>query len=115
MDMEAKINATSNILEATDKEERGAVLKGYLFDWEQKEDYGFDKLIDKISRFWKTPVTQEMGGVVVERCSNKGIEQFLRMKGYVQITDQLVQTVERNPRADKEALLLLLAKMRDSK
>ncbi|KAE8360919.1 hypothetical protein BDV27DRAFT_148251 [Aspergillus caelatus] len=92
-----------------------SILQGYPYDWELKNDYGFDDMIQKLCRY-RVPIhaTEGMGVIVLERCFNAVAEKFLEYCPNVPITDKLFQTVERNPRVSQVNLLSLLAGKRDS-
>ncbi|KAE8421036.1 hypothetical protein BDV36DRAFT_281026 [Aspergillus pseudocaelatus] len=91
-----------------------SILQGYPYDWELKNDYGFDDMIQKLCRY-RVPIhaTEGMGVIVLERCFNAVAEKFLEYCPNVPITDKLFQAVERNPRVSQVNLLSLLAGKRD--
>ncbi|KAE8310623.1 hypothetical protein BDV41DRAFT_590270 [Aspergillus transmontanensis] len=113
-----KGDATVVLGEFTDFELTESMLEDYSYDKEQKDDDGddsFDQLIDALSYYKETiPTTEGLGVIVLERCNNQVAEWFLQCRPDLPITDKLFQAVERNPRADKEALLSLLARKRGS-
>ncbi|KAK6837171.1 hypothetical protein RU639_001381 [Aspergillus parasiticus] len=89
------------------------ILQDYSYDREQKDDDGFDSFDHLIYTLCEyeglIPATEGVGEIVLERCINEVAEKFLQYRPNLPITDKLLQAVDRNPRADKEALLSLLA------
>ncbi|KAE8402302.1 hypothetical protein BDV37DRAFT_295452 [Aspergillus pseudonomiae] len=93
------------------------VVVGELTDFEVTESLlqDFDRLISTLC-FYHAPIpaTEGVGVIVLERCHHEVAESFLQYYPEIPITDTLLQAVERNPRADKEALRSLLAGKRGS-
>ena len=111
---EERAQATVVISSLTDFEVTESILQGYPYDWESKNDYGFDDMLMWLDLYRvPIPATEGVGMLVLERCSNAVAETFLMNYPNIPITDKLFQAVERNPRADKEGLLSLLARIRD--
>ncbi|GMG32419.1 unnamed protein product [Aspergillus oryzae var. brunneus] len=113
-----KGRATVVFGELTDFELTESMLQDYAYDKEQKDDDGadsFDYLIGALC-YCKGPIpaTEGVGVIVLERCSNRVAEEFLQYRPNLPITDKLFQAVERNPKADKQGLLSLLARKRGS-
>lgn len=113
-----KAYATAVVEEFTDFELTESMLQDYAYDKEQKDDSGEDSFDDLIYTLCDhrgpIPATEEVGVIVLERCTNRVAEEFLQYRPNLPITDKLFQAVERNPKADKEGLLSLLARKRGS-
>ncbi|KAB8215331.1 hypothetical protein BDV33DRAFT_208405 [Aspergillus novoparasiticus] len=110
--------ATVVLGKLTDFELTESILQDYPYDKEQKDGYGedsFDDLIYTLCVYERPiPATEGVGVIVLERCTNRIAKRFLRYRPNLPITDKLFQAVERNPKADKEGLLSLLARKRGS-
>ncbi|KAB8275406.1 hypothetical protein BDV30DRAFT_236772 [Aspergillus minisclerotigenes] len=113
-----KGRATVVVGELTDFELTKSMLQDYSYNRDQKDDYGadsFDDLIDTLCNYGgPIPATEGVGVIVLERCTNRVAEMFLRYGPNLPITDKLFQAVGRNEKADKEGLLSLLASKRGS-
>ncbi|OGM48001.1 hypothetical protein ABOM_002743 [Aspergillus bombycis] len=110
--------ATAIVGELTDFELTQSILQDYPYDREQKDEMGFDAF-DYLVRALcycgaPIPPTEGVGVIVLERCHDKVAERFLHYCRGIPITDTLFQAVERNPKADKDALRSLLARKKGS-
>ncbi|GAB1210767.1 hypothetical protein APSETT445_009565 [Aspergillus pseudonomiae] len=104
--------------ELTNFELTESLLQDYTYDREQKDDDGFDSfdhlMYTLCGYHAPIPATEGVGVIVLERCHHKVAKRFLQYCPEIPITDMLFQAVERNPRADKEALRSLLSGKRGS-
>ncbi|KAE8332653.1 hypothetical protein BDV39DRAFT_199653 [Aspergillus sergii] len=114
-DAETKATVTMSFLNLVEGQEAIDLLQAYPYDWEQKEDHGFENLIQQLlPDDIPSPETEQVAGIIVERCSNEVIERFLNTDHQMSITDKVMQAAERNQRANKEPLLSWLAEKRES-
>ncbi|GMG11271.1 unnamed protein product [Aspergillus oryzae] len=105
-DAETKATVTMAFLNLVEGQEAIDLLQAYPYDWEQKEDHGFENLIQRLlPNDIPSPETEQVAAIIVERCSNEVIEKFLNTEHQISITDKVMQAAERNKRANKEALL----------
>ncbi|KAB8212095.1 hypothetical protein BDV34DRAFT_219309 [Aspergillus parasiticus] len=92
------------------------ILQDYSYDREQKDNDGFDSFDHLIYTLCEyeglLPATEGVGVTVLERCTHRAADRFLKYRPNLPITDKLFQAVERNPKADKAGLLSLLASKR---
>ncbi|KAE8334653.1 hypothetical protein BDV24DRAFT_156703 [Aspergillus arachidicola] len=108
--------ATMVLARLTDFKLTESMLQDYAYDREQKDDDGFDSfdnMIGTLGQYERVlPATEGVGVIVLERCIDKVAKRFLRYRPNLPITDKFLQAVERNPKANKEGLLSLLARKR---
>ncbi|KOC11376.1 hypothetical protein AFLA70_542g000751 [Aspergillus flavus AF70] len=105
-DAETKATVTMAFLNLVEGQEAIDLLQAYPYDWEQKEDHGFENLIQRLlPNDIPSPETEQVAAIIVERCSNEVIEKFLNTEHQISITDKVMQAAETNQRANKEALL----------
>ncbi|PIG81973.1 hypothetical protein AARAC_002256 [Aspergillus arachidicola] len=108
--------ATMVLARLTDFKLTESMLQDYAYDREQKDDDGFDSfdnMIGTLGQYERVlPATEGVGVIVLERCIDRVAKRFLRYRPNLPITDKFLQAVERNPKANKEGLLSLLARKR---
>ncbi|KAL2833717.1 hypothetical protein BDW59DRAFT_179437 [Aspergillus cavernicola] len=88
-----------------------SILPRYPYDFEQQkgQEYAFDDVIVYLCDYQTVKLTEDSAEIVIERCGNQAVERFLEYLPGLEITEELLKTAQRNPRADKDALLALLA------
>ncbi|GMF72631.1 unnamed protein product [Aspergillus oryzae var. brunneus] len=86
-----------------------SLLETYQYSAEHKENYDFDEFVHVFGDL-EVSESERVAEIVFERCNIPAVEDFLKHRPKIIVTDSLVQAAEKNVIANRDALMSLLEK-----